>query len=85
VSFAQITTTQGADRETTSAVLDLTLDGSKDGRLVPRLEYYPASDQYWTRVARHSSVEGDVYVTLLGADPAARAVSIRMEVHTLIV
>ncbi len=85
VGFVQIDQSQGADRETTSAVLDLTLDGKPAGQLAPRLEYYPASDQYWTRVARRSSVAGDVYVILQAADPANNTVSVRVESHPLIV
>jgi cytochrome c-type biogenesis protein CcmF len=85
VTLVQIDESQGADRETTSAVLDLTLDGKPAGRLVPRLEYYPASDQNWTRVAMRSSVTGDIYVLLQGADAEQNTVSVELESHPLIV
>jgi cytochrome c-type biogenesis protein CcmF len=85
VTFVQITSGQRPDKEVTSAVLDLSLDGKPAGQLAPSLEYYPAGDQTWTRVARRSSVEGDIYITLLAVTPADKTVDIRMEAHPLIV
>ena len=84
VALVQVDKSQGADRETTSAVLALTLDGKPAGRLVPRLEYYPASDQNWTRVAMRTEVTGDIYVLLQAADPATNTASVRLESHPLI-
>ncbi len=85
VGLVEIIESQSADRETTSAVLDLTIDGKPNGQLVPRLEYYPASDQNWTRVAQRTSVTGDIYVMLQAADPANDTVNVRVESHPLIV
>jgi cytochrome c-type biogenesis protein CcmF len=85
VALVQVDKSQGADRETTAAVLDLTIDGKPAGQLVPRLEYYPASDQNWTRVAMRTSVTGDIYVLLQAADPATNTASVRLESHPLIV
>ncbi len=50
------------DKEVTRATLGLSIDGKPAGELVPALEYYPANDQTWTRVARRTSAAGDVYV-----------------------
>jgi cytochrome c-type biogenesis protein CcmF len=85
VTFVKMETTKEPDRDVTRAILDLTLDGKPAGQLVPRLEYYPASDQTWTRVARRSSAEGDIYVTVLATTPADNTVNIRVESHPLIV
>ncbi len=84
VTFDQIESAERADRSVTSAVLDLSVDGGAAGQLIPSLEYYPASDQVWTRVARRSSVGGDVYVTLLAAAPEDQTVNLRVEVHPLV-
>jgi cytochrome c-type biogenesis protein CcmF len=85
LTFSRIETEQASNRQVTSAVLALTRGGEQDGQLVPSLDYYPDSNQTWTRVARRSSLGGDIYVTLLAADPAANTVNVRMEVHPLII
>ncbi len=73
------------DKSVTQAVLDLTVDGAYRGAMLPSLDYYPASEQVWTRVARHTSLGGDVYVSLLAVERDGTSVSIRLESHPLIV
>jgi cytochrome c-type biogenesis protein CcmF len=85
VTFVKLETSKTPDKEITRAVLDLKQDGKPSGQLVPALEYYPAGDQTWTRVASRSSLEGDIYVTLLAATPKDDTVNVRMESHPLIV
>jgi cytochrome c-type biogenesis protein CcmF len=85
VTFVKLETSKASDRETTRAVLELEQDGKPSGQLLPALDYYPAGDQTWIRVARRSSLEGDIYVTLLAATPKDDTVNVRMEAHPLIV
>jgi cytochrome c-type biogenesis protein CcmF len=73
------------DKSVTQAVLQLAVDGRSKGEMRPSLEYYPASDQVWTRVARHTSASGDVYVSLLALETDGKTISLRLESHPLIV
>ena len=73
------------DRSVTQAVLTLFVNGKSRGEIKPSLDYYPASDQVWTRVARRTSLAGDVYVSLLAVEADGRTISIRLESHPLIV
>jgi cytochrome c-type biogenesis protein CcmF len=57
--------TAATNKQQVGADLVLSRGGKELGRLRPVHEYYPASDTTWTRVARRSTVGGDVYVTLL--------------------
>jgi cytochrome c-type biogenesis protein CcmF len=84
VTFDRLEGGQEPDKVVTTAVLDLTVDGKRAGTLRPSLEYYPATDVTWTRVAVRSSVSGDIYVVLEGATPADRTVNVRLEVHPVI-
>jgi cytochrome c-type biogenesis protein CcmF len=72
-------------KEVTRATLGLSLDGDGAGELVPTLEYYPANDQTWTRVARRTSAAGDVYVSLLGVGADGETIDLKLEYHPLIV
>jgi cytochrome c-type biogenesis protein CcmF len=74
-----------ADKEVTRALLDLSIDGKHVGHLAPSFEYYPASDQVWTRVARRSSAAGDVYVSLLDVGAGGETIDLRLEYHPLII
>jgi cytochrome c-type biogenesis protein CcmF len=74
-----------SDRSVTRAILALSDNGKGRGELAPSLDYYPASDQVWTRVARRTSVGGDIYVTLLAVHDDGTTISVRLESHPLIV
>ena len=73
------------DKEVTRATLGLSIDGRGAGELVPALEYYPANDQIWTRVAKRTSAAGDVYVSLLAVGADGETIDLKLEYHPLIV
>jgi cytochrome c-type biogenesis protein CcmF len=74
-----------SDRSVTQAVLMLFVNGRSRGEIRPSLDYYPASDQVWTRVARRTSLTGDVYVSLLAVETDGKSISLRLESHPMIV
>ena len=59
-------------------------DGEVVGEVDPVKEYYPASDQVWTRVDLYSTLAGDVYVSLLGYEDDGRSVTIQAQVNPLV-
>ena len=81
----QLQAENNTDRSVTRATLALSVGGEKEGQLAPSLEYYPASDQTWTRVARRTSLAGDVYVSLLSVDTNTKTADFRLEYHPLII
>jgi cytochrome c-type biogenesis protein CcmF len=81
----QLQAENNTDRSVTRATVGLSIDGKNEGQLSPSLEYYPASDQTWTRVARRTSLAGDVYVSLLSVDSGSKTADFRLEYHPLII
>jgi cytochrome c-type biogenesis protein CcmF len=75
----------GGDKQVNRAVLALSVGGESEGRLTPTIEYYPLTDQTWTRVARRTSATGDIYVSLLEVGTDGTTVDIKLEKHPLIV
>jgi cytochrome c-type biogenesis protein CcmF len=84
VVYQDLRAAEKPGKSETWAVLALSLGGASKGELQPTLEFYPAADQLWTRVARHSSLGGDVYVSLLAVNAQTGTISLRLEVHPLI-
>ena len=58
--------------------------GHVAGQVHPVKEYYPASDQTWTRVDLYSTIAGDVYVSLLGYAADGSSVTIQAQVNPLV-
>ncbi len=79
-----LTTTQVPDKQVARATFTLERSGKVVGILQPVKEYYPASDQTWTKVARRSTLAGDVYVTLLGYSEDESSVSIQAQINPLV-
>jgi len=75
----------GGEKDVIQVVLALEVDGERVGQLTPTIEYYPLSDQTWTRVARRTSAAGDIYVSLLQVRADGQTVDLRLEYHPLIV
>ncbi len=73
------------DKEVTRATLSLSIDGKRAGELVPLIEYYPANNEVWKRVAQRTSAAGDVYVLLLGVGDDGTTIDLEIEYHPLIV
>ena len=84
VVYKDFKVSSGPDRSENRAILTLLIDGHSAGELRPSLDYYPATDTTWTRVARRSSLGGDVYVSILGIGNQGETVSLRLELHPLI-
>jgi cytochrome c-type biogenesis protein CcmF len=84
VVYKDYQVSSGPDRSENRATLTLMIDGRAAGELRPSLDYYPASDQTWTRVARRSSLGGDVYVSVLAFGDQGETVSLRLELHPLV-
>ncbi len=87
VVFEGLESESGAagDKEVDRALLALSIGGQSAGQLTPTVEYYPATQQTWTRVARRTSAAGDVYVSLLQVSEDGASVYIKLEKHPLIV
>jgi cytochrome c-type biogenesis protein CcmF len=75
---------QAVDKEVARATFTVSHDGHVVGQVNPVKEYYPASDQVWTRVDLYSTLAGDVYVSLLGYTDAGATVTIRAELNPLV-
>jgi cytochrome c-type biogenesis protein CcmF len=75
----------GGEKQVTRAVLGLTVDGKDAGQLAPTIEFYPLSDQTWTRVARRTSVGGDIYVSLMQVGADGQSIDLKLEYHPLII
>lgn len=75
---------QAVDKEVARATFTVSHDGRVVGQVNPVKEYYPASDQVWTRVDLYSTLAGDVYVSLLGYTDAGATVTIRAELNPLV-
>ena len=82
--FDGLATTQTADKQVASATFTLEESGKILGTIRPVKEYYPANDQTWTHVALHSTLAGDVYVTLLDYAGDGSSVSIQAQVNPLV-
>jgi cytochrome c-type biogenesis protein CcmF len=59
-------------------------NGRVVGTVNPVKEYYPASDQTWTRVDLYSTLAGDVYVSLLGYEDSGSSVTIQAQLNPLV-
>jgi cytochrome c-type biogenesis protein CcmF len=81
----QTETGAGGDKEVNRAVLALSVDGKSLGSLTPTIEYYPLTDQTWTRVARRTSASGDIYVSLSEVSADGATIDVKLEKHPLIV
>jgi len=75
---------QAVDKQMARATFTVSHDGRVVGQVYPVKEYYPASDQTWTRVDLYSTLAGDVYVSLLGYTDAGSSVTIRAEINPLV-
>ncbi len=75
---------QAADKQMARATFTVSHDGRVVGHVNPVKEYYPASDQVWTRVDLYSTLAGDVYVSLLGYTDDGTSVTIRAELNPLV-
>ncbi len=75
---------EAADKQTATATFAVSRDGQVIGQVTPVREYYPASDQNWTRVDIRSTLAGDLYVALLGYADSGSSVSIMAEFNPLI-
>ncbi len=81
----QTESTGGGEKEVSRAVLALFVEGQSAGSLEPTIEYYPLTDQTWTRVARRTSASGDIYVSLLEVGADGATIDLKLEKHPLIV
>lgn len=74
---------QAPGKDVARATFTVRHDGEVVTNLEPVREYYYASDQVWTRVDIHSTLAGDLYVSLLGFTTDG-AVTIEAEVNPLV-
>jgi cytochrome c-type biogenesis protein CcmF len=75
---------QTADKQTARATFTVKHDGRVVGTVNPVKEYYPASDQTWTRVDLYSTLAGDVYVSLLGYKDTGSSVTVQAQLNPLV-
>ena len=84
LTYDGLTLEEAADKEMARATFTVSHDGQVVGYVDPVKEYYPASDQVWTRVDLYSTLAGDVYVSLLGYEDDGTSVTIRAEINPLV-
>jgi cytochrome c-type biogenesis protein CcmF len=84
LTFDGLALEQASDHDIARATFTVSHEGRVIGQVHPVKEYYPKSDQVWTRVDRYSTLAGDVYVSLLGYSEAGTGVTIRAEVNPLV-
>ncbi|MFH0914966.1 MAG: cytochrome c-type biogenesis CcmF C-terminal domain-containing protein [bacterium] len=75
---------QASDREVARATFTVSHDGRVVGQVNPVQEYYPGRDELWTRVDIHSTLAGDLYVSLLGFKDGGAGVTLKAEIHPLV-
>jgi cytochrome c-type biogenesis protein CcmF len=75
---------QEADKQTARATFTVSHGGHVVAQVHPVKEYYPASDQVWTRVDRYSTLAGDVYVSLLGYTDSGTSVTVQAELNPMV-
>jgi cytochrome c-type biogenesis protein CcmF len=75
---------QAADHQIARAAFTVKHDGQVVGHVNPVKEYYPKSDQVWTRVDLYGTLAGDVYVSLLGYDETGSSVTIQAQINPLV-
>jgi cytochrome c-type biogenesis protein CcmF len=82
--YDDLTFEQEPGKDVARAVFTVRHDGEVVGQIDPVREYYYASDQVWTRVDIHSTLAGDLYVTLLGFSEDGTSVTIEAQVNPLV-
>ena len=75
---------QRADKQVARATFTVRHDGQVVGHVYPVKEYYPASDQTWTRVDLYSTLAGDVYVSLLGYADDGSSITVQAQINPLV-
>lgn len=84
VTYNDLVLGQAADKQTARATLLVSHNGRAVAEVNPVKEYYPASDQTWTRVDRYSTLAGDVYVSLLGYTGGGDTITVRVDLNPLV-
>jgi len=84
LTFNGVQEGQAADKQFAVANFTISHDGNVVGEINPRKEYYPDSDQVWTRVDLYSTLAGDVYVSLLGYDEMGTSATIEAQLNPLV-
>ena len=73
------------DPRVTETRAELTLSGPQSGRLAPALRDYPNSTTPIATPTVRTAIGEDLYVTLLGYDPASQSVTLHLFVNPLVV
>ena len=84
LTYSGLALGQTADKQTARATFTVSHGGEVVGHVYPVKEYYPASDQVWTRVDLYSTLAGDVYVSLLGYADDGASVTIQAQLNPLV-
>ncbi len=84
LTYDDLTTGTTPHKDFARAVFTVSHDGRVIGEVDPVREYYPASDQTWTRVDLYSTLAGDVYVSLLGFNEDGSKVTIQAQLNPLV-
>jgi cytochrome c-type biogenesis protein CcmF len=84
LTYNGLTQSEETDKQVARADFTVSHNGKVVGHVNPVKEYYPASDQVWTRVDLYSTLEGDVYVSLLSYAGDGSSVTIQAQVNPLV-
>ncbi len=84
LTYQGLATTSDSEKTTAKATFAVGHDGKAIGYVYPVKEYYPASDQTWTRVDLYSTATVDVYVSLLGYSADGSSATIQAQLNPLV-
>jgi cytochrome c-type biogenesis protein CcmF len=84
LTYEDLVQGQTAEKQTARATLTVKHNGEVVGTVNPVKEYYPASEQTWTRVSLYSTLAGDVYVSLLGYTDEGASVTVQAQLNPLV-
>jgi cytochrome c-type biogenesis protein CcmF len=84
LTYDGLTTSQTSEKQSARATFTVSHNGHVVGTVNPVKEYYPASDQTWTRVDLYSTLAGDVYVSLLGYKDTGSSVTVQAQLNPLV-
>jgi cytochrome c-type biogenesis protein CcmF len=84
LTYDGMAVTNDAEKTTAKAIFAVSHDGKPVGYVYPVKEYYPATDQNWTRVDLYSTPTVDVYLSLLGYSEDGSTVTIQAQLNPLV-
>ncbi len=84
LTYEGLDITSDAEKTNAKATFAVSHGGKPVGFVYPVREYYPATDQNWTRVDLYSTATVDVYISLLGYSDDGTSATIQAQLNPLV-